>query len=68
MTPAFIHRLRERTRQREASAESEQITKLNRLNAKLMDDVTHYQNVNNRLWNALRELPGGLEAARKITV
>ena len=31
-----------------------------------MDTTTRYININNRLWNALKKLPGGLEAARRI--
>ena len=68
MTPQFILRIKERQIKKSVSAEREKIHSLERENARLMDEVTRYANVNNRLWGAMKYLPGGLEAARKITL
>ena len=66
MTPKFISRIKERQVKRLVSAEKEKINYLERENARLMDEVTRYANVNNRLLGEMKYLPGGLEAARKI--
>jgi len=68
MTPKFIERMRERKQARAAVSEREELDALRRANVTLSDEVTRYINVNNRLWGAMKYLPGGLEAARKISI
>lgn len=67
-TPDWIVRLRLKKSADAIKADTERLIYLVRENDRLMNDVTRYQNVNNRLWNEMKNLPGGLEAARKVTL
>ncbi len=45
-----------------------ELEKANRTIEKLKDQATHRININNRLWCAMSKHPGGVEAARSISV
>ena len=68
MTPKFIERIRESNKRRKSHLEKSEIAALERRVKQLDDDLTHRINVNLTLWQAMKKLPGGVEAARKITV
>ena len=66
MTPKFLNRLRNK----ELSKDKQEIARLNALldsqRAQHVTEAAVWLNKNNALWNALRALPGGLEAARRL--
>ena len=63
MTPKFILKLREK----KVVKKDEEKEILKSLLEKKVSEVAHYQNINNRLWGEMKKLPGGLDAARKIS-